>query len=187
MKVLIAAVFFLKLLFLGGCITSQTSMSVKKFDLSKVDSLKLGEQKAHEVLQILGPPIEKIELSKLPQAQNNGTVWQYDEDRHPRISIFFKSDIVQSVTWKVHDGDSEQDVNVVKRRYSKKWKIVIVPPGTPHTSPEICKLISQVDGVSIDIRASVKRVTVITRWNVEGIVSEKPVENWQSDLCDFLK
>jgi hypothetical protein len=137
-------------------------------------------------LAILGAPSEKFDLSKIPQARKTGIVWQYNEAGYPRISIFFESGVVKSVTWKVRDGDLEQNVDVVKKRYSEKWRVSVVPPSTAHSQPETCRLTSMPSRLSVDLRASVRQVTSITR-SLDISSSDAPFEAWQADLCGFLK
>jgi len=179
----IITIFFL---FLVGCVSLQKKTSPAKFDLSTVESLKLGEQRMNDVLTILGAPTEKIDLSKIPQAQKMGVVWQYNEGKYPRLSAFFENDILKSVTWKVRDGDLEQSVDVIKKRYPYKWRIDIVPPSTAHSSPEVCRLSDAISGFSFDVRASIRQVTLITR-SIPGSLSNTSFKAWQTSLCEFLK
>ncbi len=173
------------LFFLNACVTPQPHVESAKFTLSSLDSLKLGEQKMDDVLVILGVPSEKFDLSKIPQARKAGIVWQYNEADFPRISVFFEAGVVKSVTWKVHDGDPEQDVAVVKKRYFEKWRVSVVPPSTAHSQPEICRLTSVASGLSVDVRAPLRQVTSITRSLSLGS-TDASFEKWQSDLCGFL-
>jgi hypothetical protein len=169
-----------------GCISSQQRTESARFSLSTIDSLRLGEQKMDDVLTILGAPSEKIDLSKIPQARKAGVVWQYDEAEFPRISVFFQDSVIKSVTWKVRDGDPEQSMEVVKRRYSETWRVSVVPPSTAHSQPEICRLTSVTSGRSVDVRAPLRQVTSITR-SLSISSTESSFETWQADVCGFLK
>lgn len=173
-------------LFLIGCVNTQKHTTPAKLSLSVVESLKIGKQTMKDVTTILGEPTERIDLSKIPRAQKMGTVWQYNEGEYPRISLFFENDIVKSVTWKVHDGDLEQSMDVVKKRYPYNWRISVVPPSTAHASPEICRLTDKGSGLSIDVRASVRQVTSITR-SLSNNSPGASFEAWQSDICEFLR
>ena len=137
-------------------------------------------------MAILGTPSEKFDLSKITQARKAGIVWQYNEAALPRISVFFETGVVKSVTWKVRDGDPEQNVEVVKKRYSEKWRVSVVPPGTVHSQPEICRLTSVTSGLSVDVRAPLRQVTSITR-SLSLSSADASFETWQADLCGFLK
>ena len=173
-------------LFLIGCVSAQKHAGVAKYNLSTVESLRLGEQTTSDVLAILGAPNEKVDLSKIPQVRKIGTVWQYNEGEYPRISVFFENNILKSVTWKVRDSDPEQSIDVVKKRYPYKWRISVVPPSTAHSSPEICRLTDSVSSLSFDVRASVRQVTLITR-SLPHNSSNASFEAWKADLCGFLK
>ena len=176
----------ISLIFLIGCVSSQQHGESARFSLSAIDSLKLGEQKMDDVLAILGTPSEKFDLSKINQARKAGIVWQYNEADFPRISVFFEADVVKSVTWKVRDGDLEQNVEVVKKRYSEKWLVTVMPPGTAHSQPEICRLTSVTSGLSVDVRAPLRQVTSIAR-SLSLSSPDASFEAWQADLCGFLK
>lgn len=174
------------MIFLVGCASSQQHVESVRFNLATIDSLKLGEQKMDDVLAILGTPSEKIDLSKITQVRKTGIVWQYNEANFPRISIFFETGVMKSVTWKVRDGDLEQNAEMVKKRYSEKWHVSVVPPDTAHSQTEICRLTSLTSGVSIDVRASLKQVTSITR-SLSLDSTNISFAKWQADLCGFLK
>jgi hypothetical protein len=176
----------ISLIFLNGCVSLQRHAESARFSLSAVDSLKLGEQKMDDVLTILGTPSEKFDLSKVPQAQKAGIVWQYNEADFSRISVFFEAGIVKSVTWKVRDGDPEQNVEVVKKRYPEKWRVSVMPPSTVHSQPEICRLTGVTSGLSVDVRAPIRQVTSITR-SLSHSSTEASFETWQADICGFLK
>lgn len=179
-------VAIISLIFLIGCVSSQKHAEPARFSLSAIDAMKLGKQKMDDVLTVLGAPSEEIDLSKIAQARKEGIVWQYNETDFPRISVFFDAGVVKSVTWTVRDGDPEQNVEVVKKRYSEKWRVSVVPPSTFHSPPEICRLTSVTSGLSVDVRAHLRQVISITR-SLSLSSTDASFETWQSDLCGFLK
>lgn len=176
----------ISLIFFIGCVSSQQHAESARFSLSATDSLKLGKQKMEDVSAVLGIPSEKFDLSNLTQARQTGIVWQYNEAELPRISVFFEAGVVKSVTWKVRDGDPEQNVEMVKKRYSGPWRVSIVPPGAVHSQPEICRLTSVASGLSVDVRVPLRQVTSITR-SLSLSSTDVSFATWQADLCGFLR
>ena len=133
-----AHVFWTLLFMVSGCSAPQTVETTDSrrvaLVLSDAERIKPGLSDRSAVMSAFGNADLETNLEGMGQI-----AWLYLEGTHraTRLSIVFKGDVVDSVTWFVNDSDPETKLPLAKKRYSAASFKVRPRPGTnPHAVPD---------------------------------------------------
>lgn len=144
------------------------SVSRTDFSLVQAEGIHAGEAKREEVLRRLGKPDRIIDLSQT-DLKEQGEVWAYfagGVQSAGRISLSFpaNSDLVDSVSWDVRDGDPEQNLESALSRFKGATFVRRRPKywSNPHSSPDEVFYEDSKTGLTITYLQTPKEVTVIS-------------------------
>lgn len=176
-------IFFHFFIILGiiGCQGLQTNTALRpELSLSMVKEIQVGKTKQSEIVSRLGKPDRVFDISQT-NLGGKGKIWAYLEggfESIGRISLSFPadSDIVDSVSWDVRDGDPEKNlenalsqfkgINFVKTR-PKAWE-------NPHSSPDEIFYEDSKTGIVIVYLQTPKRVAAISWVSPGRTTSSEP-------------
>ncbi len=152
-----------------GCQGLRTKTALRpELSLSLAKEIQVGRTKQNEVISRLGQPDRVLDMSQTNLA-SNGKIWAYLEggfESTGRISVSFPtdSDIVDSVSWDVRDGDPEQKLENTFSRF-KETSFVKTRPRVwenPHSSPDEIFYEDSKSGLTIVYLQTPRRVAAIT-------------------------
>ena len=157
---------------------------------------RIGVTKQGEILSLLGKPDRIFDMSET-NLGGNGKIWAYlagGIQSSGRISFSFpaNSDIVDSITWDVRNGDPEQNLEIALSQFKDSKFIKTLPKywDNPHSSPDEVYYEDSNNGLTITYLKTPKRVTTIS-WVLSGRettseldpIANAPYPYCIADLC----
>lgn len=177
---------------LAGCQGLQTSSTTRpELSLSIAEEMHVGKTKQSEILARLGTPDRIIDLNDT-NLGGQGKIWAYFADgirSAGRISFSFpaNSEIVDSISWDVREGDPEQKLDNALSRF-KGANFVMARPkywDNPHASPDEVFYNDLKSGLTITYLKTPKEVISLS-WELPGrtTTSESdPIANAPYPYC----
>lgn len=170
--------------------TSARAADSTSLKISILDRVKPGATTKAQLTDILGRPTQVTSLKDLPNSNQMGELWEYQEKGLTRLSAVFAQDtvVVTTLVWEVFDGDTEKPLKSTLNRYSgMKWQSDTVRWINPHAFPSECFLRDDARGIRIEYRIETQKVTSITMWDpsrkLAAALEEKPPEFCIGSSC----
>ncbi len=161
--------YFFTILGIVGCQGLQTrSISRPNLTLLLAEEIHVGKTTRADVLSRLGKPDRVIDLRQT-DLKVREEIWAYFAggiQSTGRITLFFptSSDLVDSVSWDVRDGDPEQILTNALSRFKGRDLVRTRPKHweNPHSAPDEIFYEDSKTGLTIIYLQTPKRVTAIS-------------------------
>ena len=159
-------------------------------DWNLFSQIEINKDTQESIRKKLGKPDE----IKMEHVAENEAQWNYFRNGVPKIWIYFKNDVVRSVSMSVWEEEDVQVLTYLLKNFQGQWRVEKEPVTNPHAMPSQCYLIDEKQGREIEIDSYKKSVESILSQDAKLFKKNKSEQKkiktykgWDYDHCAWLK